>query len=152
MSPNSADDEYAAGRAVSNDVRWMRRAAELARSAGRAGCTPVGSVIVLDGRIIAEAEEGVRRGHRSLAHAEFLAVEVALASAPGSLAHATLYSTVEPCILCGFAIREAGIGRVVMDRKAGEIGAVHSIFPVLTTSEIKRWGTPPQVTWWSEAS
>ncbi len=149
MSPNSADDESAA-RAVSGDARWMRRAAELASSAGRAGHTPVGSLIVLDGRIIAEAEEGVRRGQRSLAHAELLAVEVALASGLGSLERATLYSTVEPCILCGFAIREAGIGRVVMGRKAGEVGAVHSIFPVLTTREIRRWGTPPQVSWWTE--
>lgn len=127
----------------------MLRAADLARNAELAGKIAVGSVIVLGGQAIAEAEEGVRRGQRSLKHAEFLAIEAALASGLGSLAGATLYSTAEPCILCGFAIREAGIGRVVMGRAAGEIGAVRSKFPVLTASGIQRWGSPPEVVWWT---
>lgn len=128
----------------------MRRAGELARSAERMGHVPVGCVIVVDGRIIAEAEEKVRRGQRSLAHAEFLAVEAALACGYDSLAGATVYSTAEPCILCGFAIREAGIGRVVLGRPSGEIGAVQGVFPVLTTRAVQRWGSPPHLVWWRE--
>lgn len=127
----------------------MARCAELAEQARAAGCTPVGSVIVLDSEVIAEAAEEVPRGPRAFAHAELLAVEQALRTTTrDALARATLYSTAEPCLLCGFAIREARIGRVVIARPTGEIGSVSSRFPILTTADVTRWGPPPAIVWW----
>lgn len=143
--------EQPEGRSLGGaDARWMRRAMDLAEQARAARNVPVGSVIVLEGEIIGEAAEQVPNGPRPFAHAEFLAVEAALVVGHGSLRSATLYSTVEPCILCGFAIREARIGRVVIGRAAGEIGSVRSRFPVLTTDGVGRWGAPPIVVWWNE--
>ena len=132
------------------DARWMRRAMELAEQARAAGNVPVGAVIVLNDEIVSEAAEQVPNGPRPFAHAEFDAVEAALTAGHRALRAATLYSTVEPCILCGFAIREAKIGRVVLGRAAGEIGSVRSRFPVLTADGVERWGAPPAVVWWNE--
>lgn len=133
-----------------NDVRWMRRCAELAASAKAAGNTPVGSLVVKDGLLLAEAAEASPRGDRAFGHAELLAVEAALlAHGKAGVAGATLYSTAEPCILCGFAVREARIARVVMGRSAGEIGSTSARFPVLSADWVSRWGLPPEVEWWN---
>lgn len=134
-------------------ARWMDRCEELAREAGRAGNTPVGAVLVLDGVAIAEAAEETPAGPRPFAHAEILVVEQALKLRPRpDLREATLYSTVEPCILCGYAVREARIGRLILGRSAGEIGSIRSRFPVLTADWVDRWGPPPVVVWTGENS
>lgn len=133
------------------DAYWMRRCEALARQAALAGNTPVGAVVVMDGVVVGEAAEEVPRGPRPFAHAELLATEAAI-RATGSrlLETATLYSTAEPCILCGFAIRETRISRVVIGRPAGDIGSVRSKFPVLAADWVDRWGPPPSVVWWPE--
>jgi tRNA(adenine34) deaminase len=129
-------------------ARWMDRCDELARQAKQAGNTPVGAVLVLDGVAIAEAAEETPAGPRPFAHAEILVVEQALMLRPRpDLRNATLYSTAEPCILCGFAVREARIGRLVLARSAGEIGSAGSRFPVLTADWVDRWGPPPEIVW-----
>jgi tRNA(adenine34) deaminase len=126
----------------------MRRAPELAERPRAAGNTAVGALIVLDGKILAEAEEETPVGPRPFAHAELLAVEAVFTEFRGALQNATLYSTAEPCVLCAFAIREAQIGRVVIGREAGEFGGVRSRFPVLTADWVPRWGEPPEIVWW----
>jgi tRNA(adenine34) deaminase len=139
----------------SNDqhARWMDRCEELARQAGRAGNTPVGAVLVLQGVAIAEAAEQTPAGPRPFAHAEILVVEQALMLRPRpDLRDAILYSTAEPCILCGYAVREARIGRLVLARPAGEIGSIRSRFPVLTADWVNRWGPPPTVVWLTEGT
>ena len=130
------------------DSHWMRRCEALAAEARSEGNTAVGSVLVLDGKPLAEAAEQTPRGPRPFAHAEFLVVERALQLTPRPDLHAaTLYSTAEPCILCGFAVREAGIGRVVVAHPAGDIGSIRSRLPVLTADWVARWGAPPVVVW-----
>jgi tRNA(adenine34) deaminase len=131
-----------------SDAIWMRRAVELAERARAAGNTAVGALIVLDGVVIAEAEEQTPAGPRPFAHAELLAVEAVYPRLRGSLRRATLYSTAEPCVLCAFAIREAQMGRVVIGREAGEIGGVRSRFPVLSADWVPRWGSAPEIVWW----
>ena len=131
------------------DAVWMDRCDSLARQAAAAGNTPVGAVIVLDGVSIAEAAEEVPKGDRRFAHAELLAVEAAIrATGRRSLDSATLYSTAEPCILCGYAIREARISRVVVGRPSGDVGSIAARFPVMTADWVTRWGPPPEVVWW----
>lgn len=96
----------------SADSYWMHRCDELAAQAHAAGNTAVGSLLVLNGQLLAEAAEQTPRGPRPFAHAEFLVVERSLKLTPRpDLQVATLYSTAEPCILCGFAVREARTGR-----------------------------------------
>ena len=133
-----------------DDAVWMNRCEELAAEAARAGNTPVGCVIVMDGTVVAEAAEQVPRGERRFAHAELLAVETALrVLGRRTVESATLYSTAEPCILCGYAIREARIARVVAGRPSGDTGSMRSRFPVLTADWVERWGPPPELVWWT---
>lgn len=133
-------------------ARWLERCEELARRAKQAGNTAVGAVLVLDGLAIAEAAEETPAGPRAFAHAEILVVEHALMIRPRpDLQNATLYSTVEPCVLCGYAVREARIGRLVLLRAAGEIGSIRSRFPVLTADWVERWGPPPSIVWFKES-
>ena len=57
-----------------DDAHWMRRCGELAVLAKAAGNTPVGSLLVLDGQLLAEAAEQTPNGPRPFAHAELLVV------------------------------------------------------------------------------
>ena len=136
-----------------DDAHWMRRCGELAALAKAAGNTAVGSLLVLDRRLLTEASEETPSGPRPFAHAELLVVEQALQLRPRpDLQNATLYSTAEPCILCGFAVREARIGRVVVARPAGDIGSIRSRFPILTADWVARWGPPPTIVWVDEVA
>lgn len=106
----------------------MRWALALAgRAAGR-GEVPVGALIVLDGRIIAEAHNETEARGDPTAHAELLAIQRALvATESNRLTGATLYVTLEPCAQCAGAIVLAKVGRVVFgawDAKAGMAGSV----------------------------
>lgn len=131
------------------DSSWMHRCEALARVAATAGNTPVGSLVVHDGALLAEATEQAPMGDRRFGHAELLAVEAALrASGRRHLESATLYSTAEPCLLCGYAIREARLSRVVISRPSGDTGSVSGRFRILAAADVDRWGPPPEVVWW----
>ena len=133
------------------DALHMDRCRKLADEARRAGNTPVGSVVVVGTEPVAEAAEAVPSGPDPFAHAELVAVRKALIRLGRPLPDgATLYTTNEPCFLCSFAIREAGIGRVVIAAATPETGGVTSSHPILVTNDVSRWKEPPVVTWWDE--
>lgn len=123
----------------------MDRCYVLAEKAAAEGESPVGSVIVKDGVVIGEAWEKSRQLKDISRHAEMLAILDAVRRG-ASLAGATLYSNVEPCILCAYAIRHYRIGEVVYERSAGELGGTNPRFNVLTAEGIAAWGKPPGVT------
>ena len=83
----------------------MRRALELARQAAAAGEVPVGAVVTLDDRIVAESRNEMRGSHDPTAHAEMLAIRSAAeALATSRLDECTLWVTLEPCAMCAGAI------------------------------------------------
>jgi tRNA(adenine34) deaminase len=96
------------------DRCMMARCIELSRTGAEAGELPFGSLIARGAEILAEsANQAAREGDVSR-HAEIVAIAQARKLAPdGKLGDCTLYSNVEPCPMCAFCIREAGIGRVV---------------------------------------
>ena len=109
----------------------MQWALAQAERGGAAGEVPVGAVVIHGGQLIAEAHnETIRRGDPT-AHAEFLAVQRALAAlGTNRLTDATLYVTLEPCAQCAGAIVLAKVGRVVFgayDGKAGMAGSVDDL-------------------------
>jgi tRNA(adenine34) deaminase len=111
------------------DVRWMRRALDLARSAERGGEVPVGAVIVADdGELLAEAANGPIARHDPTAHAEILALrEAGQRMGNYRLPGASLFVTLEPCAMCASAMIHARLKRVVYgasDPKAGACGSV----------------------------
>lgn len=131
----------------------MERCSTLAGEARRTGNTAVGSVVAVRDEVISEASEAVPSGPDPFAHAELIAVRDAMARFGRSFPDdATLYTTHEPCLLCSYAIREAGIARVVMAAPTPDIGGVTSKHPILVVTDVERWTPPPTVEWWDEQS
>jgi tRNA(adenine34) deaminase len=96
------------------DRRMMARCIELSRMGAAAGELPFGSLIARGGDILAESANCAAREGDVSRHAEIVAIAQARKAAGGArLSDCTLYTTVEPCPMCAFCIREAGIGRVV---------------------------------------
>jgi tRNA(adenine34) deaminase len=129
-----------------DDIAWMRRALELARQAGAGGDTPVGSLVVRDGRALAEGVESVRARMDITAHAELIAVrEACRVVGSFDLAACTLYTTAEPCWMCSFAIRQARLSRVVMGRPTPVIGGGGPPHALLFEADVPGWGAPPEL-------
>jgi tRNA(adenine34) deaminase len=128
------------------EFQFVSRCNELARQARAHGEAAVGAVIVREGRVVAEAMEQVLALHDVTAHAELMAIRFACRSQSTlDLSSCTLYTIAEPCGMCSFAIREAGIRRVVIGRAIEEIGGATSRFPILTDCSNRSWGPPPDV-------
>jgi tRNA(adenine34) deaminase len=111
------------------DEHWMRRALELARLGESGDEVPVGAVVVLDGN---EIGAGCNRPVSSLdptAHAEIVALrEAARRTGNYRLTGATLYVTLEPCVMCAGAIVHARIARLVFGARDIRFGGVRSKF------------------------
>jgi tRNA(adenine34) deaminase len=128
------------------DERFMKRCLDLARASKQAGESAVGSLLVRDGVIVAEAEEATRRNLDPSAHSELEAIRLACKElGTTDLSDCTMYTTVEPCFLCGYVIRTVGIPRVVMATDCGEIGSVGSRYAFLTDPGFEGWPKPPVV-------
>jgi tRNA(adenine34) deaminase len=114
------------------DADYMRLALVEARAAAEQGEVPVGAVVALGERILASAGNRTIASCDPAAHAEILALRAA-AQAVGNhrILGATLYVTVEPCIMCAGAIIQARILRVVYGCEEPKGGAVRSCFQVL---------------------
>jgi len=96
------------------DVFFMREALKLAKRAFEEDEVPVGAVVVQGDKIIGKGYNQVEKLNDPTAHAEILAVTAAC-NFLGSkyLDKCTLYVTLEPCMMCTGALREAQISRVV---------------------------------------
>jgi tRNA(adenine34) deaminase len=125
----------------------MRRCLELAGQARANGETAVGAVVVHDGVIVGEGRERNRRALDPTAHAEVEAIRDACRRLDSlSLDGCELYTTVEPCILCSYAVRQTGIARVVYGVTAGPVGGGSAApHPVLVTEAVDTWAAPPEV-------
>jgi tRNA(adenine34) deaminase len=102
-----------------------------AKLAAEDGEVPVGAVIVLDSVIRGVGRNRPIAAHDPTAHAEIEAIRAA-ASALGiyRLEGASIYVTLEPCMMCLGAIVNARIARVyygARDEKAGALGSVYDI-------------------------
>jgi tRNA(adenine34) deaminase len=129
------------------DESYMQRCLELAGRALAAGEVPVGASVVRDGEGIGEGCERTRELLDPAAHAEIEALRAACrASGALDLSGATLYSTVEPCVLCAYAVRRTRIRRVVFGVPAGVLGGVSGGCPLLTDTVSFRGAGPPLVT------
>jgi tRNA(adenine34) deaminase len=95
------------------DRRMMARCIELSRIGAAAGERPFGSVVARGAEILGESANCTERDSDVSRHAEIVAIAQARNMLGAKLAECTLYTNVEPCPMCAFCIREAGIGRVV---------------------------------------
>ncbi len=97
-----------------SDEQYMQQAIKEAQKAFDIDEVPVGAIVVLNEQIIAKAHNQVELLNDSTAHAEILALTTAFNSLGSKyLPDATLYVTVEPCLMCSGALYWSKIGRIV---------------------------------------
>ena len=106
----------------------MRAALAEAAKAREAGEVPVGAVVVLNDAIIGTGFNQPITSHDPTAHAEVAALRAA-AKAIGNyrLTGATMYVTVEPCLMCVGAMVHARIGLLVYGAPEPKAGAIQSM-------------------------
>ena len=124
----------------------MQKCLDLATIAKKRGDSPVGSVIVKNGEIIAEAFEAAKAHNDITFHAEIVAIRKATSLLHSQdLSDCIIYTTHEPCIMCSYVIRQTKISTVVAGIATGEIGGFSSAYPILIDSQIKRWKEHPAI-------
>lgn len=112
-----------------DDEFWLHRALALARQGEGEDEVPVGAVVVLEGREIGAGFNRPVSACDPTAHAEILALRDAAARIGNyRLNGATLYVTLEPCVMCAGAIVHARIARLVFGARDIRFGGVRSKF------------------------
>jgi tRNA(adenine34) deaminase len=115
-----------------DDEKFMRQAIEQAQIAGRMGEVPIGAVIT-DGRdhVVSSGYNLREAGNDPTAHAEIIAIrEAGRAFGSWRLEGATIYVTIEPCLMCLGAIILARLSRLVFGARDPKAGAVFSVYDI----------------------
>jgi len=116
-----------------DDTHFMKEALRQAQMAYDAGEVPVGAVVVWGEKIIGRGYNQVEQLNDSTAHAEIIAITAACNTIGAKyLMEATLYVTVEPCLMCSGAMYWSKVGRIVYgasDVKNGYRRTVGNNFP-----------------------
>jgi tRNA(adenine34) deaminase len=116
---------------MNSDVHFMYMAMELAREAESSGEVPIGAIVVLDDRVIGRGRNSPIERNDPTAHAEILALREASAAIGNyRLEGATLYCTLEPCVMCAGALVAARVSRLVFGARDLRFGGVRSKFRV----------------------
>jgi tRNA(adenine34) deaminase len=114
------------------DEQWMRFALELAQKAEQEGEVPVGAVVVMDDQVIGQGWNKPIEHHDPTAHAEIMALRDAAKTVSNyRLTDATLYVTLEPCLMCAGALIHARIKRLVFGTPDPKVGAICSAAHIL---------------------
>ena len=109
----------------------MREALRLARAGADSGEVPVGAVVVIAGETVGRGWNSPVARHDPTAHAEILALrEAATRVGNYRLEGATLYSTLEPCVMCAGALVAARVARLVFGARDLRFGGVRSKFQI----------------------
>ena len=115
------------------DGPYMDLALDEAAKAESAGEVPVGAVIVFEDKVVARGFNQPISANDPTAHAEIVALrEAGRALGTYRLAGATMYCTLEPCMMCAGAMIHARIARLVFGTPDPRVGAAGSIYNVLT--------------------
>ena len=114
-----------------NGEIYMNMALTLAREAANAGEVPVGAVVVFNGNVIGRGRNSPISMSDPTAHAEILAMrEAAAAVANYRLEGATIYVTLEPCVMCAGALVAARVSCLVFGARDLRFGGVRSKFQI----------------------
>jgi len=113
------------------DERLMREALRLAREAAAAGEVPVGAVLAIGETIVGRGANAPIALHDPTAHAEILALrQAAQRTANYRIEDATLYCTLEPCVMCAGALVAARVKKLVFGARDLRFGGVRSKFRI----------------------
>lgn len=93
---------------------------------------PIGCVIVKDGQIIGRGHNAREELNQAIMHAEIMAInEANTAEGNWRLLDATLFVTIEPCVMCSGAIGLARLPRVIYGAQNPKFGAAGSLYDIL---------------------
>lgn len=111
-----------------NDEYFLGEALKEAKKAFELDEVPVGCVIVYNDKIIARSHNLREKKKNALAHAEIIAINKACKKLKQKfLDGATLYVTIEPCIMCSGAIIQSRIKKVVYGASESKFGCCESL-------------------------
>ena len=129
-----------------NYENLMRECIRLANVAKDRGDTPVGSVIVQNGKIISEGIEGGKTHKDITFHAEIEAVRNAvLALGRADLSDCIMVTTHEPCIMCSYVIRHHKMRQIIIGLTVPDVGGFSSVYPILKDTTITKWIPAPEI-------
>ncbi len=118
--------------ALNGHLPWMKIALEEARRGGEEGEVPVGAALVQDGTLLATAHNRPIALRDPTAHAEMLVLRAAGQRVWNyRLPEATLYVTLEPCVMCAGALIHARVACVVYGAADPRGGGVESLYRIL---------------------
>jgi tRNA(adenine34) deaminase len=124
------------------DEYYMMMALKEAKKAYEEGEIPVGAIVVLNEKVIAHGQNMVEKLNDPTAHAEMIALTSAFNLIGGKfLPEATLYVTIEPCLMCAGAVYWSRIGKIVYgadDEKNGYKKTTASNWPFHPKTELVR--------------
>ncbi|MBI5101222.1 MAG: nucleoside deaminase [Nitrospirae bacterium] len=119
--------------ASDQDIYFMKLALEEAARAFNCGEVPVGAVVVRDGEVLSSACNLRESTKDPSAHAEVLCLRASTGKSDSwRLGGATLYVTMEPCIMCAGAIINSRIQRLVYGCRDPKAGGVDSLYNILS--------------------
>ena len=109
------------------DAFWMQKAIGIATSKGSSpASSPIGAIIVFDGRLIAAERNQCDELHDATAHAEMMAIRKAGAIIGNAdLRGGTLYSTLQPCGMCTMATIWSKVTRVILGAGREDVHAMY---------------------------
>src|SRR5215831_15190335 len=114
-----------------SDERFMLLALAEAQKAEAAGEVPVGAIVVRGEAVVGSGFNRPISSHDPTAHAEIIALRDAARNCGNyRLSGTTMYSTVEPCMMCAGAMIHARIDRMIFgtpDPKAGSAGSIYNV-------------------------
>ena len=116
------------------DEHWMRQALDAARDPQSRDEVPIGTCIVMAGKLLSVSGNRTRTDCDPTAHAEIVALRDA-SKIVGNyrLTDAVVYSTIEPCAMCAGALIQARAKRLVYGAPDERAGAVESHFGICST-------------------
>ncbi len=114
-------------------IDYMQEALKEAKKAFKKGEVPVGAIVVVDDKIVARAHNLRHHQKNSLLHAELIAIHKASRKLKRwILDDATIYVTLEPCLMCSGAILQARIKKLVYGCPEPKFGCVESVMKVFS--------------------
>src|SRR6187551_1803991 len=117
---------------IQSDEDWMWRTLHLAREAEKLGEVPIGAIIIDGkGKILAATSNRTITDSDPTAHAELMAIRTAgMRIGNYRLNGTTMYSTIEPCVMCAGAMVNARVQRLVFGAHDERFGAVETLFNI----------------------
>ncbi|MBS1577457.1 MAG: nucleoside deaminase [Bacteroidetes bacterium] len=122
------------------DEYFMMQALKEAKKAFEDGEIPIGAIVVMNDKIIARGHNMTERLNDPTAHAEMIALTSAFSALGGKyLPEASIYITIEPCLMCSGALYWSKIKRVIFgaeDEKNGYKKTVNGNWPFHPKTEL----------------